>query len=401
MARTDDSLPTYRGGGRPILTGVDRCPFWPTGHMQPNHAAPAVVNQLLGISTEDLKSRQRDRPLLSRAGSDEWTRVFSLEAAQQLIDSGALSRAHFDFVREGRLAPGLSRTHLQGAVARRALSQECTVLLLDLEPVWPGVRDLAVRLSSELEEEVQVNAYLTPRDQAGLRRHADGHDVIVVQLQGRKHWQVFDGSDETVVETTLDPGDVLYVPRGCEHEVRADTFSLHLTIGLLGPSWVELLSSALVSLGVAIPAFNGPVTPDGSRERLLELARHPALDEVVSAARAIKLAGSQTCVPPALDLEAPPSDPPALDATLVRTAPLFAAALERDERAALVFGGRRVDGPISLRDTFRFIADNAAFRVSDLPDAISDTVRRKLAERLVAEGLLVATEVPYGEPRVL
>jgi len=49
-----------------------------------------------------------------------------------------------------------------------------------------------------------------------------------------------------------------------------------------------------------------------------------------------------------------------------------------------------VDGPIALRDTFRFIADNAAFRVSDLPGAIGDTVRRELAERLVAEGLLVA-----------
>jgi len=110
----------------------------------------------------------------------------------------------------------------------------------------------------------------------------------------------------------------------------------------------------------------------------------------VSAARAIKLAGSQTCAPPALDLGAPPADPPALDATLTRTAPLFAAALERDERAALVFGGRRVDGPIALRDTFRFIADNAAFRVSDLPGAIGDTVRRELVERLVAEGLLVA-----------
>ena len=366
MASADDSLPAY--GGRPTLTGVDRCPAWPRGHVQSNPATPTVVNQLLGISTEDLKSRGRGRPLLSRAGSEEWTRVFSLEAAQQLIDSGTLSRAHFDFVREGRLAQGLSRTHLQGAVARRALSQGCTVLLLDLEPVWPGVRDLAVRLSSELEEEVQVNAYLTPGDQVGLPRHADDHDVIVVQLHGRKHWQVFDGSDEPVVDTTLDPGDGLFVPRGWEHEVQADTFSLHLTVGLLGSSWVDLLGS----------------------DRLRALAHHPALDEVVSAARAIKLAGSQTCAPPALDLGAPPADPPALGATLVRTAPLFAAAIERDQRAALVFGGRRVDGPISLRDTFRFIADNAAFRVSDLPDAISDTIRRDLTERLVAEGLLVA-----------
>ena len=336
MATADDTL-----------TGVDRCPSWPMGHVQ---AAPTVVNRLLGVSTEDFQPQDRDRPLLSRAGSEDWTRVFSLEAAQQLIDHGALSSAHFDFVRDGRRAEGLSRTRLHGAVARRALSQGCTVLLLDLEPVWPGVRDVAVRLSSELEEEVQVNAYVTPPDQAGLPRHADSHDVIVVQLHGRKQWRVFDGSDEPVVEAALDPGDVLFVPRGLAHEVRADTFSLHVTVGLLG------LSGAAGD----------------------------------SAARAIKLARSQTCAPPAVDLGAPPAGPPALDASMVRTAPLFVAALERDQRAALVFGGRRVDGPIALRESFRFIADNAAFRVSDLPGAISDTVRRELAERLVAEGLLVA-----------
>jgi hypothetical protein len=339
--------------GRPDLNGVDRCPSWPRGHLQSDPQA-----RVLGRSTEDLKSRARQRPQLSRGGAGRWAEVFSLEAAQQLIDSGTLSSAHFDFVREGDLVQGLSRTRLEGAVARRALRKRCTVLLRNLERVWPGTRDLAVGLSSELEEEVQVNAYLTPGDEVGLPRHADHHDVIVLQLHGSKQWQVLDGAGESVVEVSLVPGDLLYVPRGWPHEVRADSLSLHLTIGLLGPGREEL--------------------------------HHPALDDVARAVHATRLARSQTCAPPAVDLGAPSPAPPALDTMLVRTAPLFAAALERDGRTALVFGGRRVDGPISLRDAFRFIADHPSFRPSELPGPIDEGARRELVECLVAEGLLAA-----------
>ena len=98
----------------------------------------------------------------------------------------------------------------------------------------------------------------------------------------------------------------------------------------------------------------------------------------MAAARATRLARSQTAAPPDHDLGAV-LPAPALDADLVRTAPLFAAALEREDRASLVFGGRRVDGPVALRDAFRHVADHAAFRVSELPGAIADSVRRQLA----------------------
>ena len=59
-----------------------------------------------------------------------------------------------------------------------------------------------------LFDPVQINAYLTPPGAAALARHADAHDVIVVQLLGTKHWRIADESIE------LAGGDVVYIPEG-------------------------------------------------------------------------------------------------------------------------------------------------------------------------------------------
>ena len=366
--------------GKPI--GVDRCPVWPRGHLGPD----PIVAELLGISTAELAARSGQGPLLVHGDAERWSHVFGLAAAQRLIDSGTLTHPHYELVRAGELAR--PPTHLQGAVARRALRQGRTVLVRAVDRVWPGVRDLAVRLSSQLEEEVNVNAYLTPGEEVAVPRHADPHDVIVLQLHGHKRWRVFDRSGSSVVEAVLGPGDVLFVPRGWEHEPRAETLSLHLTVALVGPTWAELVRGALSALGGGSPAFDGPARTGGARDLVDALAQHPELEAVVAAARATRLARSQTCAPPDQDLGAVAVPAPALGAAVARTAPLFAAALERQDRAALVFGGRRVDGPLALRDAFRFVADHAAFRVSELPGVITDTMRRRVAAHLVAEGLV-------------
>ena len=51
--------------------------------------------------------------------------------------------------------------------------------------------ELSTNLALELDHPVQVNAYLTPPAEQGLDIHFDFHDVIVVQLAGRKRWRVW------------------------------------------------------------------------------------------------------------------------------------------------------------------------------------------------------------------
>ncbi|KAJ1449256.1 hypothetical protein M885DRAFT_573030 [Pelagophyceae sp. CCMP2097] len=98
-----------------------------------------------------------------------------------------------------------------------------------------------------------VNVYCTPAGAQALDAHHDDHDVFVVQLAGRKQWRLYAaggallprlgdarltpgdaalrGAHATV---SLEPGDVLYVPRGTVHAATANgaAHSIHATIGL-------------------------------------------------------------------------------------------------------------------------------------------------------------------------
>lgn len=118
-----------------------------------------------------------------------------------------------------------------------------------------------------------LNLYITAADQrTSAPPHTDKQDVLVVQTQGRKHWKVFAPPDpslkpesdvfargktednlslyslvatsELVLETTLNPGDILFVPAGFPHTtatVLEDSenleTSLHLTLGIDHHIW--------------------------------------------------------------------------------------------------------------------------------------------------------------------
>ena len=52
----------------------------------------------------------------------------------------------------------------------------------------------------------------------------------------------------------LNPGDLLYVPRGCiYHAATFDDFSLHVTIGVYPAQWLDLLNSAISAVALRNP----------------------------------------------------------------------------------------------------------------------------------------------------
>jgi ribosomal protein L16 Arg81 hydroxylase len=147
----------------------------------------------------------------------------------------------------------------------------------------PGA--LCRSLEEELGFPVRANLYCTPGNSRGFNLHFDTHEVFVLQLFGKKQWQIYEptvrlplefvpplpfendrealkrfrggrqcGQDEIrptelgplVLEALLEPGDCLYLPRGFVHQAVAhDEPSVHLTIGLHVLTWLDLLSVAL------------------------------------------------------------------------------------------------------------------------------------------------------------
>ncbi len=130
-----------------------------------------------------------------------------------------------------------------------------TLVLQGLHRTWPPVTTFAQDLAAELGHPVQVNAYVTPAQNTGFSDHYDVHDVFVLQIAGEKRWRVRPpvlraplrdqpwtdrrgaveaaAAGEPLLETTLQAGDCLYLPRGYLHVATAlGDVSTHLTIGI-------------------------------------------------------------------------------------------------------------------------------------------------------------------------
>ncbi|NP_956631.1 ribosomal oxygenase 2 isoform X1 [Danio rerio] len=95
---------------------------------------------------------------------------------------------------------------------------------------------------------VGSNVYITPAGAQGLPPHYDDVEVLILQLEGQKHWRLYEPTVPLAREYSLEPegrigapthdfilqaGDLLYFPRGTIHQ--ADTpagagHSTHLTL---------------------------------------------------------------------------------------------------------------------------------------------------------------------------
>lgn len=144
-----------------------------------------------------------------------------------------------------------------------------TVVLNQLEGSLPSLMDLCRSMEARFSCRFQCNIYVTPGGAAqGLKTHYDTHDVFVLQVAGSKHWNIYDtpierpfrGQDfqpgehtpgDKTMEFDLNPGDMVYVPRGTMHDATtgADD-SCHITLGVLPSSWTDLLLESIARVGL-------------------------------------------------------------------------------------------------------------------------------------------------------
>ena len=102
-----------------------------------------------------------------------------------------------------------------------------------------------------------MNLYASWRSENGFDLHWDSHEVMVLQLHGRKQWQIFAPTQEAPLDVGVPPrpsgpptwsgmlnaGDVLYLPRGWWHVANAvNEPSLHLTFGIAPMHGLNLLN---------------------------------------------------------------------------------------------------------------------------------------------------------------
>ena len=134
---------------------------------------------------------------------------------------------------------------IRGGVAHGAeRRQDDALRVRRVHLVDNDARELAHALAAAVCEEVNVNAYWSPSGGATLAPHADGYDIAVVHLAGRKRWALPDG------ELKVAAGDVLVVPAHTRHVVThdGDEPAIHFAVGIYAKtthSLVEWLATEL------------------------------------------------------------------------------------------------------------------------------------------------------------
>src|SRR6516165_12506100 len=69
---------------------------------------------------------------------------------------------------------------------------ESSIVLLFLHERWPPLKMLCQSLAREFSSRIQANMYLSPPQSQALKTHYDTHDVLVLQIHGKKRWRLFD-----------------------------------------------------------------------------------------------------------------------------------------------------------------------------------------------------------------
>ena len=200
--------------------------------------------------------------------------------AEQVFDGDSLSMART----EPRLSAEAYLTENgfadRGLVAR-AYQQGATLILPQLQRRERPLAELCRALEQRFSHAVQTNIYLTPPNVQGFQTHYDTHDVLILQVEGRKRWRLYDApvgapfrgerftpnavaAGEITAELMMEPGDVLYVPRGLMHDaINADAngASLHITTGILVRTWADFLLEAVSEAALKSPALRAALPP--------------------------------------------------------------------------------------------------------------------------------------------
>ena len=140
---------------------------------------------------------------------------------------------------------GALRLNAGGLIA--LLAQGASMILDAAQDVAPAVSGLTGSMQQALSCVCTANLYAGWRSQRAFDVHWDAHEVFVLQLSGRKRWQVFaptrsdplaDDIEKALPPTSpplwegiLQDGDFLYLPRGFWHVAfPLDEPSLHLSL---------------------------------------------------------------------------------------------------------------------------------------------------------------------------
>lgn len=212
--------------------------------------------------------------------------------------------------------PGTGRMLADPARVETFLAMGASLVADRIELVAPEIHALAAGLADRFAARVGANLYCSFGGIQAFASHCDTHEVFAIHCAGEKRWRVYanradnpldtlDGPDAqaridaakgpVLMDVTLRPGEVLYIPRGYFHDALASSAeSLHLSLSV-APHSGRLLFQLLEEVALRDPAFRAYL-PDARESdgaalderlaalgsRLAQIAASPGFREAVA-----------------------------------------------------------------------------------------------------------------------
>ena len=233
-----------------------------------------LIDWLLApITTETFLHATWEREVLhvSRTDRDHFGSLFGLDDLDRLLSNTAFPTTNLNLAKDG--TPIDAGEYAVGAFvdATRVLSLHAdgaTIILRALEQWHRELGQLCRAATHEFGTRSQVNVYATPPGNRSTPPHWDTHDLFILQIHGEKLWNLYENPDDPlpleserfrgdvykagplIQEVLLRPGDVLYLPRGTIHEPQADSYSIHVSLGIV-PNRISDVMADVVRLAAA------------------------------------------------------------------------------------------------------------------------------------------------------
>lgn len=165
------------------------------------------------------------------------------------------------------------------------LADGASLVCNTVDGLTPELNQIASILEDEFLATAQGNLYCSFKQRKAFDVHYDTHDVFALHTEGKKVWRIYEArlkspmahpalatpgpdramqaSKKLLMEVTMRPGDLLYIPRGQYHDAMASTNAcIHVAFGVIPLRGYELLS-LLENEAVADPFFRADAPADG------------------------------------------------------------------------------------------------------------------------------------------
>jgi hypothetical protein len=296
--------------------------------------------------------------------------------------------------------PSMARLHERLLFGRAVMLRRMERFLDPASPTLSLVRDMEAVLQ---QPKASVSCYIAPEDASNLGPHEDETEIFTLQISGQKKWKLYpEGPGSPPSELVLEPGDLLYHPRGLLHDVSTmGGFSFSLTLVFETIKWDALLSTLVRRLAStaafreALPA--GCLLTGGNTAAL-----RPAFDRCMEALRAEMslitpewIAGElasdlvfrMTCQPIPTMRTVLALDRVGLGTSVVRRDVPHHVLVREDAVTLVVPGNRRRFARTFERPLRETLAAPSSFRVGEI-GLLSDADKIDLVKQLLSDGLL-------------